>query len=84
MTSCKEPTPGLFDVLNNLEDLQFQMANALNALDAIHVAMTCGAYNPAGYTDGLLEVSNHLNTLNQEVKNKLAEVRAIKRAEKTT
>lgn len=84
MTSCKEPTPDLFDILNDIEGLQFQMANTLNALDAIHVAMTCGVYNPAGYTDGLLEVSNHLGTLNQEVKNKLVKVRAIKQAETTT
>lgn len=84
MTSCKEPSPELPAILNDLEGLQFQMACALNALDAIHAAMSCGEYNPTGYLDGLYGIHNHMDKLNLEIKNKLAEMRVILKAKTAT
>lgn len=84
MTSCNESKRSLTSLFGDLEDLQFQMACALNALDAIQVAMSCGEYKAEGYLDGLFEIHRHLNTLNQEVKAKLAEARMTRKAEAVT
>ncbi len=82
MKSCKELGQGLPDILNDLDDLQFQIACTLNALDAVHTAMSCGDYKAETYLDGLFEMHNHLNKLNLEIKGKLAEARVIQKAEK--
>ena len=84
MTSCNESKRSLTSLFGDLEDLQFQMACSLNALDAIQVAMSCGEYKAEGYLDGLFEIHRHLITLNQEVKAKLAEVRMTRKAEAVT
>ena len=81
MTSCNESKQSMASLFGALEDLQFQMACALNALDAIQVAMSCGEYKAEGYLDGLFEIHRHLNTLNQEVKTKLAEARVIRKTD---
>ncbi len=60
------------------------MTCALNALNAIHAAMSCGEYNPTGYLDGLYGIHNHMDNLNLETNNKLAEIRVILKAKTAT
>ena len=79
MTSCNESEKVLSSILFELEDLQFQIAATLNALDASHVAMSCGEYKAEGFLAGLFEIHNHLSELNLKSKDKLSEARTIRK-----
>lgn len=68
------------EAVNDLDDLQYQMHCAINALDAIHTTMSCGEYRAEGYLDGLFGIYAQLDALNQKVKTKLIEAREVQKS----